>query len=142
MSQTESATCDVICSAIVTAATENVRRHLLALAKAPLGLRGEFLVVYHLTIDNAAVLPIGLAMHDRGSLSGSAYLAAAAKARIIVDLEDGADAATRTARLTALKQTGIPILAEQGPAAREVLPADALFSTPEALVDKVYACLR
>ena len=142
MSQPVPETCDVICSTTVTAATENVRRHLLALAKAPLGLRGDFSVIYHLTADNPGVLPAGLAMHDRGPLSGPAYLAAVAKARIIVDLEDGADAATRTARLAALKQTGAQILAENGPAARDVLPADALFSTSEALLDKVYARLR
>lgn len=134
--------CDVICRATVTAATENVRRYLLALAKVALGLRGDFSIIYHLTTDNPAVLPAGLAMHDLGPLSEPAYLAAAAQARIVVDLEDGADAAARTARLTTLKQAGAVILAEDGHAARACLSADALFASAETLVDKVYAHLR
>jgi hypothetical protein len=132
-------TCDVICAAIVT---DNVRRHLLAVAKAALGLRGEFSVIYHLTAGNPGTLPAGLAIHDRGPLSGPAYLAAAKHARIIVDLDDGTEAAARTARLDALKQVGATVLAEDSPAARVALPRDALFTTPEALVDKVYGYLR
>ena len=48
--------CDVICDATVT---DSARRHPLALAKAPLGHRGEFSLIYHLTTDNPAVLPAG-----------------------------------------------------------------------------------
>lgn len=138
MPNTASETCDVICAATVT---DSVRRHLLALAKAPLGYRGEFALVYHLATDNPAVLPAGLAMYDRGPLSGTAFLAAASKARIVIDLSDGAEA-NRIARLTTLKQAGIIILAEDSPAARAALPPEALFTTPETLLDKVYGHLR
>jgi hypothetical protein len=130
--------CDVICAATVT---DSVRRHLLALAKAPLGHRGEFALVYHLTTDNPAVLPAGLAMYDRGPLSSPAYAAAATKARIVIDLNDGAET-DRAARLAVLKQARATILAEDSPAARAALPPEALFTTPETLVDKVYGHLR
>ena len=134
-------TCDVICSATVTAATENVRRHLLALAKVTLGLRGDFSIVYHLAADRPDELPVGLTMHDHGPLTGAAYVAAAANARIVVDLEDSTSQTARAARLAALKQVNVHLLAEDGPAARAFLPPEVLFTTPEALVDKVYAIL-
>jgi hypothetical protein len=141
MTSTAPEICDVICRATVTTGSENVRRHLLALAKATLGLRGEFSAVYHLTAEKPDVLPAGLALYDRGPLSDPGYLKAAARVKIIVDLADGTDAATRTARLSALKEVNARLLAEDDAAARSCLPADALFTTPEALIDRVYVLL-
>jgi hypothetical protein len=142
MAQDASEACDVICRATVSATADMVRRHLLALAKATLSLRGEFSVIFHLTADASATLPAGLAMYNHGTINDDAYAAAAARARIVVDLDDGAPSDMRRRRLAALKQLGPHVLAEDSPIAREDLPTDTIFNTPEELVNRVYARLE
>jgi len=140
MAQDSSEACDVICRVTVSP-TADVRRYLLALAKATLSLRGEFSAVFYLTTDNPAGLPAGLAMYNRGTIEDDAYVDAVTRARIVVDLDDGVPADTRRRRLASLKSVGAHLLAQDDPIARAGLTPAALFNTPEDLVNRVYAHL-
>ena len=138
---TAAPTWDVLCRAQVRKDAPTMFGTLAALSKAPLGLKGEFSIVYHLMAEAPGDLPAGLAVHDRGALYGRTFREAAATARLIVDMEDGAPVATRVDRLAELQAIGAVVLAETGPAIA-CLSGLTTFTTAEQLIQLVYDLLR
>ena len=137
-------TVDVLCRCFAPANAIPVFSHLTTLAKAPLGLRGEFTPRFYLFTDAPGDLPAGLAMHNAGPAYGQAFRAIARSARLVIDLADGTPDPARADRLYEIAALGIPIIAEDAEVVRgcfspgaEIAP----FQKPQELVDVVYDLL-
>ncbi|MDX2221372.1 MAG: glycosyltransferase [Rhodospirillaceae bacterium] len=134
-------TVDVVCATTAGPATPRTIKVLSALAKAPMGLRGEFELRLHLDSPDRDGLPIGLVMNDHGPAHGAALAAAAAGAKIVVDLADGRSDAVRLNSIVICAAAGATLVAEDGAVPRNLLTPGrdgATFASPEALLDAVY----
>lgn len=132
---------DVLCAAPAGPATPRTVKALRALAKAPLGLRGEFELRLRLDSPDRQALPIGLVMHDHGPAHGADFAAGAADAKIVVDMADGRSDCARLNSIVMAAAAGAVVVAEDGPVPRNLLTPGrdgATFTSPETLLDAVY----
>lgn len=136
---------DVVFAGPVSAETKKALPGLLALAKAPLGLRGEFSMRYHIESQLPEKLPVGITMHDNGPVRGQALIAAMRAAKIAVVSAEGRSDLNHLETLLTAAGSGAALVIERRRLARQIFTPeqDCLdYSDPDSLVNAIYRLLE
>ncbi|SMF42186.1 Glycosyl transferases group 1 [Azospirillum oryzae] len=128
---------DVVFAGRIGKGTAVRSKRLVELAKAPLGLRGEFTIGYALTAPPPPDLAAGIAMH----LEDADPMDLLARSRIAIHCREDSDPAGPTRDMLAALAAGAMLLIDQGDWLRGVLEPGTEVATyfgAQGLIDAVY----
>jgi len=136
---------DVVFAGPVGPETKKALPGLVALAKAPLGLRGEFSLRYHVESQMPEKLPVGITMHDGGPARGRGLIDTMAAAKIAIVSAEGRSDLNHLETLLVAAGSGAALVIERRRLARQMFTPDQDcldYSDADSLVNAVYRLLE
>ena len=124
--------------------SEHLRRNTLlsSIAKAPLGLGGEFETAFFILTNSPLTLPIGVAMHDHGPLFGRPMYETLSSSRIVINIPaELADDQAPNMRLFEATGVGSFLLTEKQSTIEVFFRSGEeieTFSDEKELIEKIY----
>lgn len=136
---------DIVFAGPVSADTRKAVAALTAIAKAPLGLRGEFSARYHVECDLPAKLPVGITMNDMGPVRGRALIEAMSTAKVAIVSAEGRSDLNHLETLLTAAASGAALVIERRRLAGQIFTPDQdclAYTDPNSAVEAVYRLLE